>query len=168
MRSVTNIRFSDRMELSRRYRFAAEHQFMLWMRIPSRFQPLGPKSPRIGYAAALNQSMPWPEEALITGWFPHLLENKHADRSLEMRSILEWTWPEISTRIGGASTPISCLLASCPNRLRRFGPPDSRSLASGPNRLRRFGPPDSRSLASCPNRLRRFGQPESRTSEPYY
>jgi hypothetical protein len=72
--------------LLRRERFAAEHQFVMWMRFSCRHVATGPKSPQIGYAAAKNQSMPWPKEALRTGWFPQLLvENMTAITSEELR-----------------------------------------------------------------------------------
>jgi len=78
-----------RKTLQRRERFAAEHQFVFWMRCAYLSISMGPKSPLIGYAAAKNQSMLWPKQALITGWFPHLLvENAHAMTTEELRGEL--------------------------------------------------------------------------------
>ena len=73
-------------KLRRRERFAAEHQLMRWTRSACRHVTTGPKSPRIGYAAAEYQSMPWPKEALRTGWFPlFIVENMTAITSEELR-----------------------------------------------------------------------------------
>jgi hypothetical protein len=39
---------------------------------------------RLCYAAAKNQSMPWPAEVLRTGWFPPVVENVTAMTSKEL------------------------------------------------------------------------------------
>jgi hypothetical protein len=84
---VMNMTYSIRkcMILRRRERFAAEHPLIVWMRPTHRLMSTGPKSLRIVYAAAKNQSMPWPEEALRTVWFPLFVENMKAMTSEELR-----------------------------------------------------------------------------------
>ena len=58
-----------------RKRFGGEHPQNSWTRPSVLKTATELKSPPIGYAPPEYQMKPWPDEALIAGWFPTLWEN---------------------------------------------------------------------------------------------
>ena len=58
-----------------RKRFGGEHLLFVWTRLTDGSEAGGPKSPPVGYAPPEYRMKPWPDEALIAGWFPTFWES---------------------------------------------------------------------------------------------
>ena len=69
----------DRAAPTRRIGVGGKHPSTRWTR--DTVVRAGPKSPRVGYAPPESRTKPWPLEARIAGWFPHLRENTKASMS---------------------------------------------------------------------------------------